>query len=49
MKITYLGHSCFKITSEGYAIILDPYQDKSVPGYRPLREQADQVLCSHEH
>ena len=29
MKITYLGHSCFKITSEGYAIILDPYQDKS--------------------
>lgn len=49
MKIAYLGHSCFKITSEGYEIILDPYQDKSVPGYLPLHEQADQVLCSHEH
>lgn len=49
MKITWLGHSCFKLESQGYQIILDPYQDGSVPGYRPLRESADQVLCSHGH
>ena len=49
MKITWLGHSCFKLGSHGYEIILDPYEDDSVPGYTPLREQADQVLCSHEH
>ena len=49
MKITYLGHSCFKIESGGRSIVLDPYQDDSVPGYLPLRERADRVLCSHGH
>lgn len=49
MKITYLGHSCFKIESKGYEIVLDPYQDGKVPGYKPLRVTADQVLCSHGH
>ena len=49
MTITYLGHSCFKIESKGFSIILDPYQDGKVPGYKPLRETADQVLCSHGH
>ena len=49
MKITYLGHSCFKIESNGYSVLLDPYQDGKVPGYRPIREEADQVLCSHGH
>ena len=49
MKITWLGHSCFKIESQGYQIVLDPYQDGSVPGLRSVREQADQVLCSHGH
>ena len=38
IKITWLGHSCFKIESKGYQIILDPYQDGSVPGYRPIAE-----------
>lgn len=49
MKITYLGHSCFKIESKGFEIVLDPYQDGKVPGYLPVRETADQVLCSHGH
>ncbi len=49
MKITWLGHSCFKLESQGYSVILDPYQDGKVPGYAPLREEADQVLCSHGH
>ena len=49
MTITYLGHSCFALESQGYRMILDPYEPDSVPGYRPLRERANQVLCSHEH
>lgn len=49
MRVIYLGHSCFKIESGKYSIILDPYQDNKVPGYSPVREEADQVLCSHGH
>lgn len=49
MKITWIGHSCFKIESKGYAVILDPYKDGSVDGLGPVREEADLVLCSHEH
>lgn len=41
MKLIYMGHSCFRVESEGYSVILDPYQDGSVPGYRPVREEAD--------
>lgn len=49
MKLTYVGHSCFKVESQGYELVLDPYQDGKVPGYQPVRETADGVLCSHEH
>ena len=49
MKITWIGHSCFRIEQDGYAVITDPYEDGYVPGLRPLRETADMVLCSHEH
>ena len=49
MTITWLGHSCFRIESQGYRIILDPYRDGKVPGWRPVRETADLVLCSHGH
>lgn len=49
MKITWIGHSCFKIESKGYTVILDPYADGSVEGLGPVREEADLVLCSHEH
>lgn len=49
MTLTYLGHSCFLVESQGYGIVLDPYEPGSVPGYAPVQAQADQVLCSHEH
>ena len=49
MKITWIGHACFKIESNGYSIITDPYEDGYVPGLKPLRESADMVLCSHDH
>lgn len=49
MKITWIGHSCFKFEKDGYTVIIDPYQDGSVPGLAPIRESADLVICTHEH
>lgn len=49
MKITYLGHSCFKFEKDNFAMIIDPYKAGSVPGYAPLREHANQVLSTHKH
>ena len=49
MKITWLGHSCFKIESKGFCIVIDPFEDGYVPGFDNIRENADCVLCSHSH
>lgn len=49
MKITWIGHSCFRVEKDGYAVVIDPYQDGSVPGLSPVREKAQMVLCTHEH
>ena len=49
MIITWIGHSCFKIEKDGFSIVFDPYQDGYVPGLKPVREEADIVICSHEH
>jgi L-ascorbate metabolism protein UlaG (beta-lactamase superfamily) len=51
MKIKWLGHACFLITTEeGKRIITDPY----VPGhldmtYGKIEEEADIVVISHNH
>ena len=49
LKITWHGHSCFTLEENGYSIVLDPYEDRAVPGFGKLRLEADQVLCSHGH
>lgn len=49
MKITWIGHSCFKVEKEGFSIVIDPYKDSYVPGLKPVRTEADRVLCTHEH
>ena len=49
MRIKWLGHSCFQVTTEGYTVVFDPYEDGKVPGYGPVRATADAVYCSHEH
>lgn len=49
MKITWRGHSCFQVESEGYVVVLDPYEDGYVPGLGPLRVKGNLVLCSHNH
>ena len=52
MKIKWLGHSCFLITSEeGVKIITDPYKAALFRGltYRKIDESADIVTVSHHH
>ncbi|MBR5217989.1 MAG: MBL fold metallo-hydrolase [Oscillospiraceae bacterium] len=47
MQITWLGHACFALESNGFRLILDPYTD--VPGCPELQLKAESVLCSHGH
>ena len=49
MKLIWHGHSCFTLETALGSLVLDPYQDGSVPGLPPLRLRADRVLCSHGH
>lgn len=49
MEIIWNGHSCFTVNTASGNVVLDPFEDGRVPGYGPLRLQADFVLCSHEH
>ena len=49
MKLTYIGHACFKLEDRGYTVIFDPYENGYVPGYSDVHEAADLVLCSHGH
>jgi len=48
MKITYIGHACFKLTAkDDTSVITDPY-DESV-GIAMLPLEADMITMSHEH
>lgn len=52
MRIRWLGHSSFLITSEGgVRIVTDPYTSGLLKGirYRNIEEAADIVTVSHEH
>ncbi len=50
MKIKWLGHSCFLITSEqGVRIITDPYKMGGDIKYTPTDRTADIVTVSHDH
>lgn len=47
MKITWLGHSCFTLESEGYKIITDPF--KCVRGFSDVSGEVNGIYCSHFH
>jgi L-ascorbate metabolism protein UlaG (beta-lactamase superfamily) len=50
MKIKWLGHSCFLITSkDGTKVITDPYAVGGGINYSPIKETADVVVVSHGH
>lgn len=48
MKITWFGHSCFRISDRRMtSVVCDPYDNKEV-GYVPLKLKADIVTVSHD-
>ncbi len=50
MKIKYLAHSSFLITSDaGTRVLLDPYEVTERLQYGPIAEPADAVVASHGH
>jgi L-ascorbate metabolism protein UlaG (beta-lactamase superfamily) len=50
MKIKWLGHACFLVTSQsGLRILTDPYHEGDGLAYGPIKETADIVLVSHDH
>ena len=50
MKVKWLGHSAFVITSDtGIRIITDPYAAEERLGYGDIKESADIVITSHYH
>ena len=48
MKITWIGHSCFRLEEDGYSVVLDPYENGTVPGLTNMQENAYAALCSHD-
>ena len=49
MKITWLGHSAFRLEeSTGTTVVTDPYSE-SLVGYRMRKVAADAVTVSHGH
>ena len=49
MKLSWYGHSCFKLETQDGSVIFDPYAPGSVPGLELPALSADMVLCSHKH
>jgi L-ascorbate metabolism protein UlaG (beta-lactamase superfamily) len=50
MKVKWLGHACFLITSkDGLKVLTDPYAVGGGINYAPIKETADIVLVSHGH
>ena len=50
MKIKWLGHACFTVTSDsGVKIISDPYKTGNGITYGEISESADIVTVSHGH
>lgn len=47
LKITWFGHSCFILESDGFQILLDPFQ--GVAGLPDTEAEVDAAYCSHNH
>ena len=49
-EIVYLGHASFLLKGKDYSLVIDPYQNDSVPNLKfPNVEPVDAVVCSHNH
>ena len=49
-KIIYLGHASFLLKGKDYELVIDPYENGSVPNLKfPQVEPVDAVIVSHAH
>lgn len=46
VKISYLGHMCFKLECDEQTVMIDPYNEGSIPGLKPVKGKVDRVLCT---
>jgi len=49
VDITYYGHACFMLETDGYRTVIDPYKDGMVDGLPDLSLEAEAVFGSHGH
>jgi len=53
MKIKFLAHAAFLLTSDkDTKVLIDPYEPEGFEGtlnYKPIDEQVDAILVSHQH
>jgi L-ascorbate metabolism protein UlaG (beta-lactamase superfamily) len=50
MRVKWLGHAAFLVTAnDGTRIVTDPYGDYASLSYKPIQEEADIVVVSHDH
>ncbi len=47
IKLTWHGHSCFKLECDGHSAVIDPYRE--VTGYPKLSLEAGEAYKSHDH
>ena len=47
MTITWYGHSCFRLESKDFSLLIDPFSSEI--GLRPPKIKDNIVLVSHEH
>ena len=49
VKVTWLGHSCFRMEYKGWSLIIDTFADGSVDGIGNVRETANALYATHSH
>jgi L-ascorbate metabolism protein UlaG (beta-lactamase superfamily) len=50
MRLTYFGHSCFRVELPGAVLVIDPFLAENPHGpVEPSAVPCDYVLCTHAH
>jgi L-ascorbate metabolism protein UlaG (beta-lactamase superfamily) len=50
MRLTFFGHSCFRLEVPGARLVLDPFLTGNPHGnFSPVSVPSDYVLCTHAH
>lgn len=49
VKLIWHGHSCFEMKYKGWTVVVDPFEDRYVPGCPILHLTAGAVYSTHNH